>query len=97
MDTYAQDMRAFGRTARAPAIFPDSCAESRASGSMQKSRLGVAASAPRASAPAVGRYIDAPAARNLFQKTEFNVQDGLDVYDLDGGPKTNPLLAVSKR
>ena len=97
LDTYAQDMRAFGRSASMPAIPADSCTESRASGSTQMPRGGAAVSATRASLPAVARYIDPPAARKLFQGAEFNVRDGLDVYDLEPGLKTGSLLAVSKR
>ena len=97
LDTYAQDMRAFGRSAFAPTMVSDACARSRAGESLQESRRGTAVSATRAQGPAVGRSIDPPAARKLFQGAEFNIKDGLDVYDRDFRPKTGSLLAVSKR
>jgi hypothetical protein len=95
LDTYAQDMRAFGRSASNVADSLASCGRPRGADSSRVAGAAGPASAPAASGPAVRRTIDASTARALWQTARLEGRDGLDAYDENFQSTSRSLLSFS--
>jgi hypothetical protein len=95
LDTYAQDMHRFGRSASNVTESLGFCAGPRGADSSRVAGPAGPASAPATSGPAVRRAIESPTARALSQTARLEGRDGLDTYDEDFRSTTRPLLSFS--